>query len=86
MNGLAKSVRVALLGLLDGVQQAEDLALARGGRHVIDDILVEYDEAGGVALRVGHVAERRRHEARVIELGDRVRAVPHGSRGIEQHE
>ena len=61
-NGLAKSVCVPTLAVLDGVQQAEQLALARGGRDVILHVLVENDQPGGVALVRGHVAERRRQK------------------------
>ena len=46
------------------------LSLARGRRDVVRDVLVEDDQAGGVALQVGHVAERGGDEARVVELGD----------------
>ena len=63
------------LRLLDGVQQAEELPLPRGGRHVIEHVVVENDEPGRVALHVGQVAQRRRHEPRVVELGDRLRSV-----------
>ena len=44
------------LGLFDGVQQAEELALPRGRRHVVLDVLVEDDQPGGIALFTGQVA------------------------------
>ena len=58
----------ARLGLLDGVEQAEELPLPGGGRHVVDHVLVENDEPGRVALHVGQVAQRRRHEPREVQL------------------
>ena len=73
-------------GFLDGVQQAEKLSLAGRGRHVVGDVFVEDDQPGGVALHVGHIAKGSRHEARVIELRNRVGAESHGSRGVEQNE
>ena len=79
-------MRVPGVGVLDGVQQPEKLSLARGWRDVIGDIVVEDDQPGGIALQVGHVAERRGDEARVIQLGDRVRAIAHGGRSIEQDQ
>ena len=45
----------ARLGLFDGVQQAEELALAGGRRDVVGHVLVEDDQARRVALHVGHV-------------------------------
>ena len=86
MNGLVKSVCVPGFGLLDGVQQAEELPLAGGGRDVVLDVFIEDDEAGRIALGVGHVAERGGDEAGVIELGDAGGAEAHGGGGVEEEE
>ena len=55
------------LRLLDGVQHAHELALPRGGRDVIAHIVVEDDQAGGVALQVRQIASdaarKRRNRA-----------------------
>ena len=72
--------------LFDGVQQPEQLSLARGGRDVILHIFVEHDQTRGVALRVGKITKRRGEKARVIELGHRLRAETHGRAGIEQKQ
>ena len=56
------------------------------GCHVILHVLVENDEPGGIALGVRHVAQRCRHEARVIQLGNPGGAESHGGGGIQQHE
>src|ERR1035438_9691489 len=73
-------------GFLDGVEQAEELSLTGGRREVVLHVLIENDQAGGVALPVGHVAERGGDEAGVIELGDAGGPEPHGSGGVEQDE
>ncbi len=72
--------------LFDGVQQAEQLTLPRGGRHVVGDVFVEDDQAGRVALHIGQVTERGGQKARVVELVDGVGSIAHGSRRIEQHQ
>jgi hypothetical protein len=74
------------LGRFDGVQQAEELALASGGLNVILDVLIEDDESGGVTLNGRHVAQRRSDEARVIELVNRLRSVAHRRRSIEEEK
>ena len=49
-NGLAKSVRAPGSRLFDGVQQPRELALPARGRHVVPDLVVENDDARGIAL------------------------------------
>ena len=76
----------ARLGLFEAAQQAVQLALARGGADVVAHLVVEDDQAGGVALVLdGQIEERGGEEAGVIHLGDAVRGVLHGVAGVEQH-
>ena len=49
-NGLAKSVRVPGSACSMACSSRHELALARGGRHVVAHVVVEDDQAGGVAL------------------------------------
>ena len=54
------------LRLFDGVQQPEELPLARGRRHVVGDVFIEDDQARRIPLEIGEVTQRRRHVAREI--------------------
>src|SRR3974377_930218 len=76
----------ARFGLLDGVEQAEELSLAGGRRDVILHILIEDNQAGGVALAVGHVAQRGGYEARVIQFGDASGPEAHRGGRVEEEE
>ena len=46
-------------GLLDGVQQPEELSLARGGRDVVHHVFIEDDEPGGIALQCSPCSRAR---------------------------
>ncbi len=81
-----KSVCSAGLGFLDCVKQAEKLALASGWRDVILHVVIEDDEAGGIALQVGHIAEGRSDEPGIVEFVHWLGAVRHGSRSIQQDQ
>ena len=84
MNGLAKFVRVPSVAFSMACSHAHELALARGRLNIVAHVVIEDDHAGRVALLVGQIGQRRRQKARVIQLGDAVRAVAHGSAGIQQ--
>ena len=56
----------AAFGMFDGVEEAHQLALAGGGRDVVFNLVVEDDEAGGVALLRGEVGEGGRDVAGVV--------------------
>ena len=50
MKGFEKSVREPPFRLFDGVQDSHQLALPRGRRNVIGHVLIEHNQARGVAL------------------------------------
>ena len=76
----------ARLGLFEAAQQPDELALPRGGPDVVAHLIVEDDQAGGVALVLdGEIKQRSGREARVIHLVDGVGRVLHGVAGVEQH-
>ena len=56
------------------------------GGDVVDHILIENDQTGGIALLGGEIGERCGDIAGVIELADFARAVGHGRAGIEQDQ
>src|ERR1035438_7557386 len=62
-----------------------ELALTGGGADVVADLIVEGDEAGGIALSVeGEVEEGGGEVAGVIHFVDAVGAELHGVAGVEE--
>ncbi len=75
----------ASLGILKAAQQAKQLPLAGRGADVSAHLIVEDNQAGRIALRLGGQVEKRRgKKARVIHLGDFVGGIVHGTAGVEQ--
>ncbi len=86
-EGLGEIGSGAGLGLLDGVQQAEQLALAGRRRDVVHHVFVEDDQAGGIALLVRQIAKRSGDEARVVQfIRPRAEPIRHGGAGIQQDQ
>src|SRR5262249_13446588 len=76
----------ARLGALDGMQQPEELPLARRRHHSVEDATQKTNNPRRIALLIPHITQRRRHKPRVIELAHAVRGISHRRRGIEQNQ
>ena len=68
-------------GAIERVQH--DVEVLGRRRHVLDDVLVEGDEADAIALLVDQVGQARGQRLRVIELAE-PRAERHRLRHVEQ--
>src|SRR6516162_2380521 len=73
------------LGVFEPAQKPVELPLAGGRPDIVAKLIVEYNQAGGIALSLDReVKQRGCGIARVIHLADFVRSVVHRIAGIEK--
>ncbi len=86
MNGLEKSVREPPSAFSMACRMRISWPCRVDGRDVVGHVLIEDDQAGGVALLRRQIGQRCGEEARIIEFADLARAIRHRRAGIEQNQ
>jgi hypothetical protein len=74
------------LGLFEAAEQAVQLPLAHRWTHIVANLVIEHDQARGVALILyRQIKQGSGGEPRIVHFAYRVRRKFHGIAGVQQH-